>query len=286
MPSRAAVITGVSTGIGHAAAALLCRRGWRVFGTVRREADADRLRVELGEGFTPLHLDVTDAAALAAAAAQVRAALGGQRLAGLVNNAGIAIGGPLAFQPAAEIRAQFEVNIMGPILAAQAFLPLLGTDPGLSGPPGRIVNISSVGGRLGFPFVGAYIASKHALEGLSDSLRRELIPFGIDVIVIGPGEVVTAIWDKAEAQSQAPYADTPYADVLGRFRDWFIAEGRKGFPPTRIAETIEQALTAAKPRARYAVVPKPILMWHIPKLLPKRVADAMIARQVGLRRAP
>lgn len=279
---RAVVVTGTSTGIGEAAAALLVRRGHRVFGSVRRAADADRLRESLGERFTPLIMDVTDEAAVAAAAAEVGAALEGQRLGGLVNNAGIAVGGPLAYQPMAEIRATLETNVIGPILVTRAFLPLLGTDPARQGAPGRIVNISSVGGRLAFPFVGAYVASKHALEALTDSLRRELLPFGIDVIAIGPGEVVTAIWDKAERQSFDPYENTPYADVLRRFRDWFIAEGRKGFPPSRIAETVATALTTEKPKARYAVVPKPVTMWYLPLAMPKRWADAVIKRQLKM----
>jgi NAD(P)-dependent dehydrogenase (short-subunit alcohol dehydrogenase family) len=195
---KAVVITGVSNGIGWGTTRVLLREGYQVFGSVRHAADAERLAAAFGSNFVPLIFDVTDQEAIRHAAGQVRAALGGRTLHGLVNNAGIAEGGPLVHQPLAAFRAQIEVNLIGPLIVTQAFAPLLGVDRSLQGGAGRIVNISSVGGQFAGPFLGAYHASKFGLEGLSDTLRRELVPFGIDVVVIGPGSVATAIWDKME----------------------------------------------------------------------------------------
>jgi NAD(P)-dependent dehydrogenase (short-subunit alcohol dehydrogenase family) len=204
---RSVVITGASTGIGWATAKLLIDRGFRVFGSVRQQADADRLRSEFGANFTPLLFDVTDEAAVLSAAREVRAALGGETLAGLVNNAGIAVPGPLLELPIEQFRRQMDINVIGPILAVQAFGPLLGSDPELKGPKGRIVMVSSVAGKSGNPLSSAYAASKHAVEGLSESLRRELMLFGIDVIIIAPGAVKTPIWGKASAgRDSAPHS--------------------------------------------------------------------------------
>jgi NAD(P)-dependent dehydrogenase (short-subunit alcohol dehydrogenase family) len=191
---QSVVITGASTGIGWATAKLLLDRGFRVFGSVRKPADADRLSGEFGANFTPLLFDVTDEAAVKAAAVTVRAALGGETLAGLVNNAGIAVAGPVLELSADQFRRQMEVNVVGPVIATQAFGPLLGSDPSLKGPRGRIVMISSVGGKNGNPLMSAYCASKFAIEGLSESLRREMMLFGIDVIIVAPGAVKTPIW--------------------------------------------------------------------------------------------
>jgi NAD(P)-dependent dehydrogenase (short-subunit alcohol dehydrogenase family) len=195
---RSVVITGASTGIGWATAKLLLDRGFRVFGSVRKPADADRLKAEFGANFVPLQFDVTDEAAVLAAAREVRTVLAGETLAGLVNNAGIAVAGPVLEVSADEFRRQMEVNFIGPIIAIRAFGPLLGSDPSLKGPRGKIVMMSSVAGRSGNPLSSAYVASKHAIEGLSESLRREMMLFGIDVIIIAPGAVKTPIWGKAD----------------------------------------------------------------------------------------
>jgi NAD(P)-dependent dehydrogenase (short-subunit alcohol dehydrogenase family) len=282
---RSVVITGASSGIGLGTARVLVGKGAHVFGSVRRAADGERLREEFGERLTPLSFDVVDAGAVRAAAAEVRERLGGRTLWGLVNNAGIAIGGPLLHQPLEEVREQLEVNVLGALAVTQAFAPLLGADRTLRGGPGRIVNVSSIAGKVGGPFLGAYVASKHALEGLSESLRRELLIYDIDVIVVAPGSVATPIWDKAEAADASPYAATDYAETLTRFRDRFIARGRRGFPPERVGEVIWRALSARRPRLRYAVVPGRLLNWTLPRLLPGRVVDRLIASGLGMRRA-
>jgi NAD(P)-dependent dehydrogenase (short-subunit alcohol dehydrogenase family) len=279
--NRSVVVTGASTGIGWGTVKVLVARGFEVFGSVRKQSDADRLANEFGPGFIPLLMDVTDYAAVAGAAEQVSAALGHRRLAGLVNNAGIAVPGPLLHLPLEEYRRQLEVNLIAPLGVIQAFAPLLGTDRGREGTPGRIVNISSVAGKVGMPFLGAYVASKHALEGMSESLRRELMLYGIDVIVIGPGAVATAIWDKAEGGEYGPYRTTEYGTILDRFSEYFITEGRKGLAPEAVGEVVYQALTAAKPNVRYAVVGKKFQDWFLPRLLPKRMVDRLIGRQTA-----
>jgi NAD(P)-dependent dehydrogenase (short-subunit alcohol dehydrogenase family) len=276
------VVTGSSTGIGWGAAKVLVRAGYRVFGSVRKDSDAERLTAELGQNFVPLRFDVTDAAAVASAADTVAAALDGAKLFGLVNNAGIAVAGPLLHLPIEDFRRQLEVNVTGQLIVTRAFAPLLGADVKRSGRPGRIVMMSSVGGRVGSPFVGPYNTSKFALEGFSESLRRELMLFGIDVIVIAPGAVATPIWDKAEAVDVSAYASTPFAPALKTVREYMITIGRKGLPPERVGTAVLTALTAARPRTRYVVTPDPIqnfLATH----LPKRVIDRAIARRLGLR---
>ncbi len=278
---QSVVITGVSTGIGWATAKLLLDRGFRVFGSVRKPADADRLKGEFGANFVPLLFDVTDEAAVLAAAREVRAALDGATLSGLVNNAGIAVAGPLLQTPAGEFRRQMEINVIGPIISTQAFAPLLGADPSLKGPKGRIVMISSVAGKNGNPLSSAYSASKHAIEGLSESLRRELMLFGIDVIIVAPGAVKTPIWGKAGDVDVSAYRNSPYAPALEKVRQFTKHLSEIGLPPEKIAETIAEALTSASPRIRYQITPEP--MRHlITGVLPKRMVDKIIAKRLGL----
>jgi NAD(P)-dependent dehydrogenase (short-subunit alcohol dehydrogenase family) len=280
---RAVVVTGVSSGIGEAIARVLIEKGIHVFGSVRKEVDAERLRKQFGDRLTPLIFDVTDEAAVRRAAQQVRATLGSEKLFGLVNNAGVAVPGPLLHLKIEEFRRQVDVNLAGPLIATQAFAPLLGVDRSLSGAPGRIINMSSVAGRFAYPFLGAYVASKHALEGLSDTLRRELILYGIDVIIVGPGSVATPIWDKAEAEDLGPYSTTDYAPVLEKVRAFMLKRGRRGYPPQKVGEVVFKALTAARPSARYVVVPRRFVNWTVPMILPKRLVDRMLARQLGWR---
>jgi NAD(P)-dependent dehydrogenase (short-subunit alcohol dehydrogenase family) len=278
---RSVVITGASTGIGWACAKLLLDKGFRVFGSVRKQADADRLKSEFGTNFTPLIFDVTDEAAVLAAGREVRAALNGETLAGLVNNAGIAVAGPVLELSADEYRRQMNVNVIGPIITTQAFGPLLGADPSLKGPKGRIMMISSVAGRNGNPLLSAYSASKHALDGLSESLRREMMLFGIDVIIVAPGAVKTPIWGKAEEVDISPYQNSPFYPALQKIRKFMLQLGENGLPAETIAERVFEALTTANPKVRYQITPDP--MRHlITAILPKRTVDRIIAKRLGL----
>lgn len=278
---QSVVITGASTGIGWATSKLLLDRGFRVFGSVRKQADAERLANEFGANFTPLLFDVTDEAGVLAAAREVRAALNGQTLAGLVNNAGIAVAGPVLELAADEFRRQMEVNVIGPVITTQAFGPLLGSDPSLAGPKGRIVMVSSVAGRNGNPLMSAYSASKHAIEGLSESLRREMMLFGIDVIIVAPGAVKTPIWGKAEEVDISGYSNSPFLPALQRIRKFMLHLGETGLPAEKIAGVIAEALTTASPRVRYQITPDP--MRHLlTAILPKRMIDRIVAGRLGL----
>ena len=279
---KSVVVTGVSTGIGRGTAAVLVRRGWRVFGSVRKDADAHALKRELGEAFLPLLFDVEDNAAIGAAAAVVRSHLAGRTLDGLVNNAGSSFTDPLLVQSVVDFRKQIEINLVGVFAVTRAFAPLLGADPTLAGTRGRIVNVSSVGGRMGVPFLGAYVAAKHGVEGLSASLRRELQLLGIDVIVVGPGAVATAIWDKAEALSPDHLAGTIWDKPFRNFTTFMIKSGRKGLAPERVGDVIATALTTPRPRTRYAVVPGKFMNATLPSMLPSRVVDRLIGKQLGL----
>ena len=278
---KSIVVTGVSTGIGWGATKVLIGRGFRVFGSVRKQADADRLRQEFGDRFVPLLFDVTDEAAVRAAAATVDRMLEGETLAGLVNNAGVAVAGPLLELPIAEFRQQMEVNLTGALIATQAFGPMLIPGAGRMGAPGRIVNISSVGGKNATPFVGPYSASKFALEGLSEALRRELMLFGVEVIVVAPGAVATAIWGKARPEDILPYKDTAYFPALQKVHAYMNGLGAKGLPPERLGEAIAKALTTPKPRVRYTVAPEP-LQTFLTTYLPRRVVDRMLGSRLGL----
>ena len=278
---KSIVITGVSTGIGWGAAKVAIGKGFRVFGSVRKAADAERLSAEFGPNFVPLIFDVTDEAAVVAAASKVRATLNGETLFGLVNNAGVAVAGPLLHLPIEEFRQQIEINLTGAVIVTQAFAPLLGVDEALKGRPGRIVNISSVGGRNGTPFLAPYNASKFALEGLSEALRRELLLFGIDVIIIAPGAVATAIWGKAEEVDVSAYQNTRFGPALDRIRAYMLDNGGKGLAPEVLGEAILNALTTAKPKVRYTIAPDPIanfMMAH----LPRRMVDNMMGARLGL----
>ncbi len=282
---QSVVVTGVSTGIGWGITKVLIQHGFRVFGSVRKTQDAERLAKEFGDGFVPLLFDVTDEPAVQAAALQVREQLNGETLFGLVNNAGIAVPGPLMHLPTDDFRHQIEVNLVSVLIVTKAFLPLLGTDRSLRGKPGRIINISSVGGKFGSPFLGAYAASKHGLEGFSESLRLELMLYGIDVIIVGPGSVATPIWDKAEKVdlSTSTYADTEYAEAAKRLQEYMVRNGRNGYPPEKVGEVVWHALTISNPRVRYAVIPGSSFSRIIQMLLPKRVVDRFIARNLGFK---
>ncbi|MCP4426818.1 MAG: SDR family oxidoreductase [Chloroflexi bacterium] len=277
------LITGASTGIGYDAARDLIEHGYHVFGSVRKQSDANRVKNELGERFTPLLFDVTDEAGVKTAVPQVEATVGKHGLFGLVNNAGVAVPGPFMHLPLNELRRQIEINVIGLLSVTQAFLPLLGAQKDASHPPGRIINISSTSGKTAYPFVGPYAVSKHALEALSTALRRELIIYGIDVIVINPGPIQTPIWDKAEEAEITPYVNTDYEAFLRQAQAFTIARGRAGMPVEAVSKVIRKALESKRPSTYYPVVRSRLLNWHIPQWLPARWIDKIAARKLGLR---
>lgn len=249
---RSVVVTGASTGIGEACVARMVAAGWRVFASVRKAADAQRLAALYGERVTVLRFDVADEAAVRAECARVGSLCGEQGLDGVVNNAGMAVAGPLEFLPLAELRRQLEVNVVGQVAVVQALLPALRRARG------RIVLIGSIAGRAAMPFTGAYGASKHALEAIADAWRVELAPWGVRVIIIEPGVITTPIWDTAAAHADDVLSTLPaamdeyYGGTIGRLRAR-IARGLKGLPADAVARVVERSLTAKRPRARVLV---------------------------------
>jgi NAD(P)-dependent dehydrogenase (short-subunit alcohol dehydrogenase family) len=250
---------------------------------VRKKEDANSLKVEMGPGFTPLLFDVTDGDTVLRAAGEVEEAVGGADLAGLVNNAGIALAGPLTHQPLDEMRRHFEVNVIGLISVTQAFLPLLGAKEHPAHKPGRIVNVSSVSGRVAEPFIGAYAASKHAVEAISDSLRRELLLYGIDVIVVRPGTVKTPIWEKgAVPVVSGRYDQTDYSGPLNSFQDVATKLVSGGDSPERIGKFIRKVFEARRPKTKNAIVSGRFADWIVPTTLPDRWLDRLVGRSLGL----
>jgi NAD(P)-dependent dehydrogenase (short-subunit alcohol dehydrogenase family) len=268
--SKNILITGVATGIGYGAARELISRGYTIFGSVRKAADAEKLKTEFGEKFIPVIFDVTDQAAVLKAAEEVKHRLNGEGLGGLINNSGISVSGPLQYLPIDELRKNFEVNVFGLVQVTQAFLPLLGAQPFHPSAPGRILNISSVAGKMAPPYMSPYVGTKHAVEGISHSMRRELMQFGIDVIIIGPGAVQTPIWDKGSLDK---YKDTPYIASLAKFFTKFITEGKKGMPLDVFSNRLADIFETPKPKTRYAIVQRSFFNWTLPRLLPDRTVD-------------
>lgn len=283
--ARTLLFTGASTGIGEAAARHMASRGWTVFAGVRSQKDADALKQGADGDLRPIILDVTKADQVEAAVATIGAALGPKRLSGLLNNAGIAKMGPLAIQPLEDFEAHFAVNVFGMLRVTQAFVPLLGSDPAREGAPGRIVTITSVGGRIAAPFLGAYTATKHANEAMTDTLRRELAIYGIDAIAIGPGSVKTPIWDKAEKDNEGGrYAGSDWEKPLEIFEETMLRGGKTGLPPEHIAKVVEDAFSNPSPKARYAPVPDKLTNFTIASRLPKRWLDKIFIKRFGLQK--
>jgi NAD(P)-dependent dehydrogenase (short-subunit alcohol dehydrogenase family) len=283
---RAVVVTGASTGIGRAAVASAVREGAHVFASVRKQADADGLTQEFGEAVTPIIFDVADEGGVRAGAARVAEALGQRKLFGLVNNAGIAVPGPLLHLDTEELRRQFEINLFGVHNVTRAFADLLGADETRTGKPGRIVMISSVGGQNGSPFVGPYASSKFALEGYSQSLRRELMLYGIDVIVVGPGAIATPIWDKAEQNDLQRFSNTRYAPMLDRVLDYMLKQGREGLPAKEVGDLIWRCLSDPAPKTRYHILRRPFMDRTLPRMMNPRAVDRIIAKRLGFPNRP
>ncbi|MEO1406211.1 MAG: SDR family NAD(P)-dependent oxidoreductase [Pseudomonadota bacterium] len=279
---KSVMITGASTGIGRATAEYLAANGWQVFAGVRKPEDGTPLSAAQ-PNITPVIIDVAKDDQIAAAAETVAEALNGETLGGLINNAGIAVMGPLALQPMETIRLHFDVHVMGTVATTQAFLPLLGMDTSRKGSPGRIVNISSFGGRLASPFLGAYCAAKHAIESLTHSFRRELMVYGIDAVVVAPGAIKTPIWDKAEEEKKkSPYAGTVWDEPMQKYNEMFLEAGEKGWPAEKVAQTIEMALSDPSPKAHYALGPDKLVNYTIAQRMPKRLVDKGMGQRFGL----
>jgi len=279
---RYVLITGASSGIGHACALELERRGFHVFAGVRSEEAAEAIRAAGSPRLVAVRLDVTDEASITAAAAEIETATRDAGLWGLVNNAGMVIPGPLEVLPLKLLRDQFEVNVLGQVAVTQAMLRLIRRAQG------RIVNMGSISGLVAAPFLGPYAASKHALEAITDALRVELAPWGIGVSIVEPQSIQTPIWHKARATVHAMFQQMPaqVEELYGKFLraarqsvDRFEAHG---LPVTRVVKAVVHALTAKHPRPRYPVGLQTHAVYRLWRLLPTGLRDGIMRREMGL----
>ena len=277
---RSVLVTGASTGIGRATALRLDGSGWRVFAGVRKESDAESLRQEGSPNLVPVILDVTEPEQIAAAAALVeRESNGG--LDGLVNNAGVAVPGPLETIPLDDLRHQLEVNLIAYVAVTQAMLPQIRRAHG------RVVFLASIGGRVAFPFAGPYHASKFATEAIGDVFRQELRPWGIEVAIIEPGSIDTPIWDRGqqkatEVEAKSPQTNLLYGAAIEKFRKVIADTAERGIPPEKVAKAIAHALESSRPKTRYLVGLDAKVQARIKPFIPTRVFDRIVARQLNL----
>ncbi len=281
-PSDSVVVTGASTGIGAACALALDQLGYRVFAGIRNPADGERLQQQAGPRLMPIRLDVTDSASISAASHTVAAMVGDRGLAGLVNNAGIGVAGPIELLPLTDWRRQFEVNVFGLIAVTQTFLPLIRTGRG------RIINMGSIAGRASMPFMAPYAASKHALEAITDALRLELQPWCIRVALITPGAIATPIWSKTRKEVDTWDAawsqdlKNMYKEGFTRIKDAATAAGEQAQPAGTVTTAVAHALRSRWPKTRYLIGSDAAIRAYLALLLPDRLNDWIITRIVKL----
>jgi NAD(P)-dependent dehydrogenase (short-subunit alcohol dehydrogenase family) len=276
---RSVLVTGASTGIGRATALRLDAAGWQVFAGVRRDEDAEALRAAGSERLRPLMLDIAEADQIAAAAERVHRDAGG-RLEGLVNNAGVAVPSPLETIPIDDFRRQIEINLVAQVAVTQALLPAI------RDARGRIVFLSSIGGLQAFPFTGAYHAAKFGIEAVGDVFRQELRPWGISVSIVEPGSIDTPIWERGERMvdeiGDVERREALYGKRIEGYRRAIKELAERGIPPEKVAETIERALDARRPRTRYLVGLDAKLQARLKPFVPTRLFDAIVARMMHI----
>lgn len=281
MGTEYVLVTGATTGIGYASAIALAKKGYHVFAGVRKDADADRIRTQAGEGVEPIKLDVTNPAHIADAVEYITQAVGKTGLRGLVNNAGIAVVGPLEFVPMEDFNRQMNVNVNGLLAVTRAFLPLLRMASG------RLCLISSTNGFLPIPFMGPYSISKFAVESIGDCLRNELAPWGIRVSLIEPGATQTAIWEKSRAENEALFERMPPEchELYGRIMDTMRVEAEKmvkrASPVHKVSDCVVHAITSSRPKTRYLCADGARLAWFAARWLPDTWRDFVIRNAFG-----
>ena len=275
---KAVLITGVSTGIGYVTSKHLKDQGYHVFGSVRNPEDAERLEKELGPGFTALLFDVRNRNAVFAAADKVREIMGTQYLRAIINNSGISAAGPIQHIDVEKFREQMEVNVIGVLNVLQAFLPLIGAVANKTDKVGKVINISSVGGRLARPFYGPYNASKHALEGMTDALRREIQDHGIDAVLIEPGPVQSEIYEKAK-HDPVVYERTIYHELYKQKTKFIEFAQKMSVPTIKLSKLIQKTIEAERPPVRQVIVAN---KWFVKlmMMLPDRMVDKMVMNQM------
>lgn len=276
------LITGASTGIGAVCALRLSGLGYRVFAGVRKASDGAALEGRATGELRPVRIDVTDGGTIAAVCLEIGEVVGEEGLAGLVNNAGIVVAGPLEFLPVEALREQLAVNVLGQVLVTQSFLPLLRQGGG------RVVFMGSIVGRVATPFMGAYGASKHALEAIGDVFRVELRPWGISVSVVEPGVIETPIWEKSRVRAESLAEDYPaefdrlYGSRLSAFRDAMSGLVRRPTSPEKVADAVVHALGSGRPKTRYLVGSDARILALVRRFFPDRLLDWLLVRKLGL----
>ncbi len=273
------LITGASTGIGYSLAKIFHNKGYRVIGSVRKMKDAEKLKNDFGTNFHALQFDVTDHTAVAASVYRVEQIIEDEGLACLINNAGIAVSGTVIHTSLENYQRQFDVNLFGVIAVTKAYLPLLGAVKNYAGKPGKIMNISSVSGTLAFPFLSPYCASKFALEAFSDSLRRELFMYGIDVIKIAPGPINTPIWKKSEMVSQQEIINSDYGPGFQVFVNQVKKSAKGAMESEALAKKVFDVFMKKKPKTRYTFLNNKFTNYTIPRyLISSRKLDSFIKK--------
>ena len=280
----AIVVTGVSSGIGFNAAKTLCEAGYKVYGSVRKKEDGDKLCNLYPNLFKTIVFDVRDEGAIKKASEFVRNDLtDNDKLVGLVNNSGIALGGPFKYLETDIFRKQLEVNVLGVVSVTRNFLNLLGAYKG-SRHQGKIIMISSVSGHRAYPYMSPYSASKFALEGMSDSLRRELMMFGVDVILIEPGPVKSEIWNKAPSKEDNPFIGTEYEESLKTFYEQVIEKAKDSLSASVIGNAVKGIIENSKPKTRYVYTKDKFKEFTIPGILPDRTLDRLMAKRLKIKK--
>ncbi len=280
---KSVVITGTSSGIGKACVLNLDKHGFKIFATVRKTKDYRNIQRETSKNVIPLILDLSDENSIKSAYSIVSANVGESGLSGLINNAAIAIGGSLEFMSITDIRKQFEINLFGQIAMIQTFLPLLRKGSG------RIINISSTNGWVSFPFMGAYCATKYALEAISDALRLELEKWKIPVSVINPNKIISPIWEKSISITNSlfeklpPEAKSYYDTILSGVIKTIRKTAYTALTPDIIVKAVFHALTAKKPKIRYLPSFETKILFLVSKILPKKMLNTIIKKEMGIR---
>lgn len=279
MNKKSILITGVSSGIGHGTLSYFVKKGFHVYGSVRNSKDANKLKKIFRENFTPLIFDVTREAQVKKAASIVKKDLKNSNLLALVNNAGVAISGPILLQKVKDFEKQININLNGAFRVLKFFAPLCGAEKNNNSKKGVIFNISSISGKIGMPGVGAYTASKFGLEGLSHSLRRELIRYGVDVVIIGPGPIKSEIFDKIDKKFLETLKKSDYAKVAKNIPKRMKNAKKIAFPPEEVGKLIFNALHDPNRKTRYTITPNKLMYWTLPMLITDRMLDKMVTKR-------
>ncbi len=279
MNKKSILITGVSSGIGHGTLSYFVKKGFHVYGSVRNSKDANKLKKIFRENFTPLIFDVTKETQVKKAASILKKDLKNSNLLALVNNAGVAISGPILLQKVKDFEKQININLNGAFRVLKFFAPLCGAEKNNNSKKGVIFNISSISGKIGMPGVGAYTASKFGLEGLSHSLRRELIRYGVDVVIIGPGPIKSKIFDKIDKKFLATLKKSDYAKVAKNIPKRMKNAKKIAFPAEEVGKLIFNALHDPNRKTRYTITPNKLMYWTLPMLITDRMLDKMVTKR-------